>query len=55
MAAAPPEAPDTIADPRRKLSFSEVPDEQPTLAQCEPGRLQVFVRLRSLIGISISM
>ena len=34
--------------PKRKLSFSEMPDEHPTMAECEPGRLQVYVRLRSL-------
>ena len=43
------EAPDTVPDPRRKLSFSEVPsDEQPVVTKCEPGRLQVYVRLRAL-------
>ncbi|KAL1496306.1 hypothetical protein AB1Y20_016268 [Prymnesium parvum] len=50
MASAEPldTAPDTVADPRRKLSFSDFPDEQPTVAQCEAGRLQVYVRLRAL-------
>lgn len=38
----------TMEDPTRKLSFSAVADEQPTSAQCEPGRLKVFVRLRAL-------